>query len=248
MSATGDGDGEELVLRIGEHRLHGRRYGSPAAPMVLGLHGLTGSSEQLAALGAELGGDHLQFVALDLRGRARSDWTGPGSYGWAAHADDVLAVAALLDADRFAVVGLSMGGSIAMKVAEVDGARLEAVVLLDVAGRVDPGVGQVVAAVTESQVGADPVAIGEDRRSAMTEDPYARWRFLTMPTLLVRATQELAPGAGFVVPADDRERFRREVVGARVVEVAASHRAIADHPDTAAAVREFLGEFLPRSL
>ena len=42
-----------------------------------------------------------------------------------------------------------MGGSVAMKVAELDGSRLDGVVLVDVAGRVDPGVGPVIASVIE---------------------------------------------------------------------------------------------------
>ena len=46
---------------------------------------------------------------------------------------------------RFAIVGQSMGASVAMKAAELDGSRLRALVLVDVAGRVDPGVGPVIA-------------------------------------------------------------------------------------------------------
>ena len=38
-----------------------------------------------------------------------------------------------------------MGASVAMKAAELDGSRLRAVVLVDVAGRVDRGVGPVIA-------------------------------------------------------------------------------------------------------
>jgi pimeloyl-ACP methyl ester carboxylesterase len=39
--------------------------------------------------------------------------------------------------DRFTIIGQSMGGSVAMKVAELNGEQLDAVVLSDVAGRVD---------------------------------------------------------------------------------------------------------------
>ena len=81
---------------------------------------------------------------MDLRGRGHSVVTPPGSYGWENHARDVLAVADALGVDRFALVGQSMGASIAMKVAELNASRLEAVVLIDVAGRVDPGVGPVI--------------------------------------------------------------------------------------------------------
>jgi hypothetical protein len=61
-----------------------------------------------------------------------------------------------------------------------------------------------------------------------------------MPTLLLRATRELATGAGHVVPADDRDRFRRDVPQAEVVEIDANHLTINAHPDAAAVVRRFL--------
>jgi|GEM_PF-6678226 len=44
-------------------------------------------------LAERLAGDTLQLVAIDLRGRGRSEVTGPGSYGWRNHARDVLGVA-----------------------------------------------------------------------------------------------------------------------------------------------------------
>ena len=231
---------ESLDLAVRGQRLQAVRFGSPGAPLVLGVHGLTGDRRQLEPLGAAVGGDDLQLVAVDLRGRGGSPPTGPGTYGWEQHALDLFAMADALGAQRFALVGLSMGASVAMKAAELDGPRLEAVVLLDVAGRVDPGVGPVVESVIARVENADADAVAEDRRYTLTQDPYARWQHLTMPTLLVRATQELAPGAGYVVPADDRDRFVREVPSSRVVEVDASHLTINAHPDTAAAIRRFL--------
>jgi pimeloyl-ACP methyl ester carboxylesterase len=201
----------------------------------------------------------------------------------------VFAVADALGAERFSVVGHSMGGSVAMKAAELDGRRLDAVVLLDVAGRVDPGVGGVIASVIPGlgrvhdsvenyieavkgqglftpwsehwdrfhRYGVEEVeeiekedgrvrssvhidALNEDRRYTVTQDPYDRWKHLTMPTLLLRATRELRPGAGYVVPADDRDHFRREVPRSTVVEIDANHLTIATHPDAAAAIRRFL--------
>ena len=92
---------------------------------------------------------------------------------------------------------------------------------------------------------ADPEAVAEDRDYTLTQDPYARWQHLTMPTLLLQqAAQEPAPGTGFVVPPDDRDRFRHEVPGSTVIEVDATHRTIATHPDTATAVGEFLADVL----
>jgi pimeloyl-ACP methyl ester carboxylesterase len=83
-------------------------------------------------------------------------------------------------------------------------------------------------------------AVAEDRAYTMTQDPYRRWKKLTMPTLLVRAKQELRPGSGYVVPIEDRNDFLREVPGATVVEIDANHLSINTHPDTVSAIQRFL--------
>jgi pimeloyl-ACP methyl ester carboxylesterase len=275
--------GEEFDIVVGSCRLHAERWGSESAPLVLGLPGLTGNLKHFGLLGERLGSDTLQLVALDLRGRGKSVSTPPGSYGWENHAFDVLGVASELGFDRFTVIGQSMGGSVAMKAAELKRGRLSAVVLVDVAGRVDRGVAAPIAAsisrlgrvydsadhyleavrslglidrwneywdgayrydarAVDGGVGprTNVEAVREDRAYTATQHPYGRWTHLIMPTLLVRATRELLPGAGLVVPADDRERFLREVPHAVVVDVDANHLTINTHADTAAAVRNFL--------
>jgi pimeloyl-ACP methyl ester carboxylesterase len=244
---------------------------------------MTGNGEHFRFLGEHVGSNRVQLVALDLRGRGKSDITPPGSYGWENHARDVLAVADTLGFDRFAVVGQSMGGSEAMKAAELDGPRLNAVVLVDVAGRVDRGIGPVIAAAIRrldrtynsveqclDEIKADlPIqpwnlhwdlayrydlrqtsgrvvprtsarAVAEDRAYTATQDPYSRWKHLTMPTLLLRATRELLAGSGFVVPADDRDRFLRDVPHATALEIDANHLTINAHIGTAAAIEHFL--------
>lgn len=265
-------------------RLHAERFGRPTDPLVLGVHGLTGSARAFDLLGPRLAAAGLQLVALDLRGRGRSETTPPGTYGWANHARDLFAVADALGAERFAIVGQSMGGSVAMKAASLDSSRLSALVLADIAGRVDPGVGPVIASVAHGldvvydspdayvqamkdqglvrpwtpywdrysrdqlvavpgggfRHRADPTAVAEDRAYTATQDPYDRWRHLTMPTLLLRATHELAPGAGHVVPPDDRDRFLAEVPTAILAEIPANHLTVLTHPAAIAATATFL--------
>jgi pimeloyl-ACP methyl ester carboxylesterase len=133
----------DVVARWG--RLRARRWGSISAPLVVCVPGLAGNVENFAFLAERVAGDDLQLVAVDLRGRGRSETTPPGTYGWKRHAEDLFAVADSFGADRFAIIGQSMGGSVAMKAAECDASRLQAVVLLDVAGRIDPGVATVIA-------------------------------------------------------------------------------------------------------
>lgn len=279
---------DELDLVVRSARLRVRRWGPPTAPSVIGIPGLTGNALNVAFLGERIGGPDLQLVAIDPRSRGQSEVTGPGTYGWENHARDVFAVADALGIERFAILGQSMGGSVAMKAAELDASRLAAVVLVDVAGRVDPGVGAVIASslarVGRTYPSADayvddvralglvdpwngywesahrydlveveggvrtrtsPDAVAEDRAYTRTQDPYARWAHLTMPTLLARATRELAPGSGHVVPVDDRDRFRREVPSAEVVEIDANHLTINTHLDLATAIRSFLEEVAP---
>jgi pimeloyl-ACP methyl ester carboxylesterase len=223
-------------------RLHAFQHGPSHGPLVVGIHGLTGTHEQLARIGVGAGDAGLRFVALDLRGRGDSQRTSAGTYGWANHALDVVAVADALGADDFAVVGISMGGSIAMKTAELAGERLWAAVLVDVAGRTDAGVGSVIAEKIASTdpTKADPIAVAEDRAYTQTQHPYGRWRHLTMPTLLIRAFREIGPGLGHVVPADDRDLFVATVPTGMVVEVDATHLTIANEPATASAVARFL--------
>jgi pimeloyl-ACP methyl ester carboxylesterase len=117
-------------------------------------------------------------------------------------------------------------------------------VLVDVAGRVDPGIGPVIASVIShlDETLVDPVAVAEDRAYTATQDPYRRWQHLTMPTLLLRATQELHAGSGHVVPADDRERFLREVPRSTLIEIDANHLTINTHPEAANAIGSFLAD------
>jgi pimeloyl-ACP methyl ester carboxylesterase len=184
--------------------------------------------------------------------------------------------------EKFSVIGQSMGASVAMKAAELDAARLRSVVLMDVAGRVDPGVGPVIASlldrvghVFESEVecfeaiqqsgllhpwneywdrcyrydmvqaeggvhlSTDSVAVAEDRSYGLGQDVYGRWRFLSMPALLVRATRELAHGSGFTVPEDDARAFIARVVRSSLVEIDANHLNLSVHPDAVTAIEAF---------
>jgi len=274
---------EDLDIAAAWGRVRVRRWGSRSAPLAVGIPGLAGNVANLAFLAERIAGPDLQVVAVDLRGRGQSEVTPPGTYGWERHAQDLFAVADALGRDRFAIVGQSMGASVAMKAAELDGARLAAVVLVDVAGRVDPGVGPVIEGslarvgrtfdsaeqyvadvrasglvdpwndhwdrayrydLVESDGGVrtrtSPAAVAQDRAYTATQDPHDRWSHLTMATLLVRATRELAPGAGHVVPTAERDRFLAAVPHAELAEVDATHLTVNTHPALVAAVAPFL--------
>jgi pimeloyl-ACP methyl ester carboxylesterase len=274
---------EDFEIVVRGCRIHAQRWGSRSGLLVIGFPGLKGTAERFGFIGERIGGDELQLVALDPRGRGKSDKTAPGSYGWENHARDVLAIADALGFERFSMIGHSMGGSVAMKTAELNASTLHRVVLIDIAGSVDRGVGAVIAGEIDdlrvtydsvvhylAHVRSDgliepwdeywdrvhraevtevdgrfrrltsPEAVEEDRAYTWTQHPYDRWKDLTMPTLLVRATQEMRPGNGFVVPVADRDRFLREAPYSTVVDVDASHLTITRHAETANAIHSFL--------
>ncbi len=82
----------------------------------------------------------------------------------------------------------------------------------------------------------------EDEAYRKTEDPYALWAAVSMPSLLVRATQEILPGMGFILIPADAERFVREVPNSRLVEIDTNHYAIGMQEETARAIADFLSD------
>ena len=93
---------EELDLHLASGHLHAQRFGAARASLVLCLPGLWGTMRSFDAVGRRLGSDHRQVVALDLRGRGKSQATPPGSYGVASHVRDVLSTATALGSTRLA--------------------------------------------------------------------------------------------------------------------------------------------------
>jgi len=82
----------------------------------------------------------------------------------------------------------------------------------------------------------------EDEKHRQEQDPYALWRSVTMPSLLVRAARPIMEGMGYILNEADTERFRREVPGAQVRLIDANHYVVGMHDETAAAIRDFLSE------
>ena len=98
-------------------------------PIVLGVHGITANHLSWPYVVEALNGD-VQFVAPDLRGRGGSGEL-PGPYGMAAHAADLVAVLDAVGVDRAVVVGHSMGGFVAVVMADLYPDRVDKLVLLD---------------------------------------------------------------------------------------------------------------------
>jgi pimeloyl-ACP methyl ester carboxylesterase len=264
---------EALDVEVPSGRIHAERRGAPSAPLAIGIPGLSANLRGFDFIAERVAGPDRGFLALDLRGRGLSDVTPQGTYGWPAHAKDVLAVADALGARTFAVVGQSMGAAVAMEMARMAPDRLTHVVLIDAAGAADPSTaGPILASAQRlgavvQQLGtvrpwsdyweryfryelapvdggvrarSDRSAVLEDATYGSTHDPHELWPYLVMPTLLLRATVPLVEPNGFITPASVRDAFVREVPRGKVVEVGANHYGINTHPDSVAAIKEFL--------
>lgn len=114
------------VLHVG---VAGQPLGNPEVPVVLLVHGITGSHRSWMPVVRHLG-DGVTVLAPDLRGRGQSSGVG-GPYGMAAHVEDLLAVLDHVECPRAVLVGHSMGAYVVVRFAAAAPDRLSAAVLVD---------------------------------------------------------------------------------------------------------------------
>jgi pimeloyl-ACP methyl ester carboxylesterase len=121
----------ERTVRVNGITLHYLDWGPADAPPVVLLHGITGHARVWDHLAERLLPGR-RVLALDQRGHGDSDPAPDDDYHVGAMADDVAAFAGSLRLDRFALVGHSMGGRIAIKYAADHAARLDRLVIIDI--------------------------------------------------------------------------------------------------------------------
>jgi esterase len=94
------------------------------------LHGLFGSGRNWASMAQGLAAQH-RVIAIDLRNHGASPWAETMDYR--EMADDVRSTMRERGYDRFALLGHSMGGKVAMTAALKHGAAVERLVVVDIA-------------------------------------------------------------------------------------------------------------------
>jgi esterase len=112
-------------------RVHYLEWGPPeAAPIVL-LHGgsLTAHTWDLVCLALS---DRYRCIAVDLRGHGESEWPADADYRLETMAGDIAGVIDLLAVKDPVVVGMSLGGLTALRLAGDLGASLRGLVIVDV--------------------------------------------------------------------------------------------------------------------
>jgi 3-oxoadipate enol-lactonase len=120
-------DGGRELIRP-DARIRYRTSGPAAAPAVVFLHGSTLDGESWAGQVEALEEDY-RVVVPDLRGHGES--TMDGRFEFEAAVEDVLALLDDIDAERIALVGLSLGGNIAQEIVYRRPERVDALVVAD---------------------------------------------------------------------------------------------------------------------
>jgi len=128
---------DELIEMRGL-RFHYRDWPSTregAKDLVL-LHGFTGHARSWDAF-AEAMTDRYQVLALDQRGHGETAWAPADRYGVDDMAEDLTAFVAALRLEDFTLVGLSMGGMVAMHYAGQRPLELAALVIVDIGPEIE---------------------------------------------------------------------------------------------------------------
>ena len=158
-------------------RFHYRDWrGPPGAPVLVLLHGYTGHARSWDAFAAAMT-DRYRVIALDQRGHGETDWAPEGVYRVQDMADDLAAFVAALGLDGFTLVGLSMGGMVAMEYAGRRPPALAAAVIVDIAPElVSSGAGRIRDGAKASDIFASRDAAFAVARSENSRPPEAHHR------------------------------------------------------------------------
>ena len=120
-------------------RLHWREIGPAggAAPVLLCIPGLTRTAKDFYELGERLA-DCWRVVAVDLRGRGDSAWPKEvGTYGGTTYIDDLRHLIDAAGIGRYVVLGSSIGGLLAIRLAAEQGG-CDGVILNDIGPNIAP--------------------------------------------------------------------------------------------------------------
>ncbi|MGA9119899.1 MAG: alpha/beta fold hydrolase [Bacteroidota bacterium] len=188
--------------------------GNAAGMPVVFIHGFPFSHAMWDAQ-VQAAGRFFRTVAYDIRGHGMSD-VGDGQYTIEGHVDDLFALLTALDIDRPVIVGLSMGGYIALRALERDQTRFCAAVLCDTRSEADSN---------EAKLKRFAAA-GEVKRSG--SEAFAK-EFTGVV---------FAPGAEDRIP-EAVQKIRSIIAHTPPLSIAGTQLALASRTDTTAALPSF---------
>ena len=120
-------------------RLAGDAWGNPAGPLVVLQHGGGQTRHAWKRTGEVLGEAGFHAVAFDARGHGDSDWAPDGAYSQDLMVQDLQCVIGALGSPSAVLVGASMGGGTSLVAAGEHFVDVSALVLVDIAPRIEPG-------------------------------------------------------------------------------------------------------------
>ena len=131
---------EEKTIQLNGLRFHYSDWPSQkaGAPTLLLLHGFTGHARSWDAF-AEAMTDRYHVIALDQRGHGETEWAAPDQYLNTHMVSDVREFVAALGLEDFALLGLSMGGRVAIHYAGERPEGLAKLVIVDIGPEAIPG-------------------------------------------------------------------------------------------------------------
>lgn len=118
--------------------LAGDVWGDPNGPLVLLQHGGGQTRHAWKSAGEALGRAGYHAIAFDARGHGDSDWAPDGVYGQDSMVDDLVCLLERLGGRRPVLVGASMGGGTSLVAIGEDRVDATALVLVDIAPKVEP--------------------------------------------------------------------------------------------------------------
>lgn len=118
-------------------RFHCVEWGDRQGRPIVLLHGITGHARTWDRLAPDLAHAY-RVIALDQRGHGDSQAAPAGDYATAILAQDLGAVADALGLPTFTLLGLSMGGRVAIAFAGTHPARVERLVIVDIGPDIHP--------------------------------------------------------------------------------------------------------------
>jgi 3-oxoadipate enol-lactonase len=116
-------------------------YGKTSGLPVVFIHGFPFSQEMWRSQVAELSSDY-RMITYDVRGHGKSE-VGDGQYAIEFFVDDLIGLLDHVQIEKAVVVGLSMGGYIALRAIERNPERFKGLALCDTRSEADPNEGKI---------------------------------------------------------------------------------------------------------
>jgi pimeloyl-ACP methyl ester carboxylesterase len=158
---------QDKTVTLNGLRFHYLDWGTPGAQALVLLHGFTSHAHSWDTF-AEAMRAQYRVLALDQRGHGETEWA--TDYHALRRVEDLEAFVAALDLDRFALLGLSMGGRCAYQYAARNPERVERLVIVDIAPETAPsGSARIAAGLRTQDVFASP-----DEAFAVAREANAR--------------------------------------------------------------------------